>query len=91
MWPAQADASMAEQRRLAADAPPAWLPSPGDLHIAGCFVCFGRHQQGSGAAGDPAWAAAAELRRCGAPRPPSPQALPRTCRGPAAPFLRRSG
>ena len=62
MWPTDADALMAEQRRLADAAPPAWLPPAGDLLIAGCFVCFGRHQQGSGAAADPAWAAAAALR-----------------------------
>lgn len=62
MWPADADALVAEQRRLADVAAPAWTPAftpPGrGLLVGGCWVCFPRGLSGPGGAGDPAWAVA---------------------------------
>jgi len=61
-WPQTPDALLAEQRRLAAiDAAP-WVPDDPPYDVAGCFVCFPRGGGGPGAAGDPAWAAAALLQ-----------------------------
>ncbi len=62
MWPVEPDELVALQEHLAALRPPSWHPSGDDL-IAGCFVCFPRGGTGIGAAGDPAWAGAAALRR----------------------------
>jgi deoxyribonuclease V len=62
VWPADEAALAAEQRRLAALVPPPWIPPPGPLAIGACAVCFPRGPHGPGAAGDPAWAAAAILR-----------------------------
>lgn len=62
MWPADPDSLIALQESLAA------APMPG-LHfdpaaaVGGCYVCFARGGTGAGAAGDPAWAAAALTRR----------------------------
>jgi len=70
-WPTTAEELRAAQRDLAATTPPAWHPPPGHppprhppdaLLVAGCFVCFPRAYTGTGAAGDPAWAAVALLR-----------------------------
>jgi hypothetical protein len=53
---------VAVQRALAvADAPP-WRPPTGALAVGACVVCFARGGTGAGAAGDPAWAAAAVPR-----------------------------
>jgi deoxyribonuclease V len=60
-WPVSADELEREQRELAARAWPAPLEGPPRL-VAGCFVCFPRGPTGAGAAGDPAWAAAALVR-----------------------------
>jgi deoxyribonuclease V len=57
-WPATAGALVAEQLTLAAAEPPPWQPA-GETAVGGCFVCFPRGLTGEGAAGDPAWAAAA--------------------------------
>lgn len=46
------------QRALALLRPPAWLPRE-PPRVGACFVCFARGGSGPGAAGDPAWAAAA--------------------------------
>jgi len=60
-WPSGADELIAEQERLAAATPAPWSPPAGPFAAAGCWVCFPRGATGAGAAGDPAWAAAALL------------------------------
>jgi deoxyribonuclease V len=62
MWPADRDALIAEQRRLAVASPPEWRTVSGDVAIGACAVCFARGQTGVGARGDRAWAAAALMR-----------------------------
>jgi deoxyribonuclease V len=63
-WPASADELIAAQRALAASTPDAWqLPPSRDPAIGAVVVIFPRGQTGRGARGDPAWAAAAVLRR----------------------------
>ncbi len=62
-WPVTEPALEREQRELAAAAPPPWQPPEGLFTTGGCFVCFPRGHEGVGAAGDPAWAGAALLRR----------------------------
>jgi deoxyinosine 3'endonuclease (endonuclease V) len=57
-WPRTAAELVREQERLARAKPPPWPFTEGSL-VAGCFVCFPRGPTGRGAAGDPAWAAAA--------------------------------
>lgn len=58
-WPATASELVAEQERLAREAPPTWR-LPGARFVAGAvFVCFPRGPSGPGARGDRAWAAAA--------------------------------
>jgi len=57
-WPSDRAWLVAEQERLAAARPPPWRPG-GDVRVGGCFVSFPRGLRGTGAAGDPAWAAAA--------------------------------
>jgi deoxyribonuclease V len=57
-WPAGRAALERAQDALAAAAPPPWRPGPMP-RVAGVFVCFERGLRGRGAAGDPAWAAAA--------------------------------
>jgi deoxyribonuclease V len=56
----------AEQRRIAALRPPLWVPPPGALRVAGCFLAFARGQQGPGHPGDRGWAAAVTMRMPGA-------------------------
>jgi deoxyribonuclease V len=58
-WPESRAALVAEQVALGARRPPAWRPGDAPPEVAGCFVCFPRGASGRGAAGDPAWAAAA--------------------------------
>jgi deoxyribonuclease V len=60
-WPRSGDALVARQHQLARATPPPWLPAS-DYDVGGCFVCFPRGPTGAGAAGDPAWAAAAVMR-----------------------------
>jgi deoxyribonuclease V len=61
VWPRSADEPVRVQRALAAAAPPPWRP--GDRPAVGaCVVTFPRGRTGPGAAGDPAWAAAALVR-----------------------------
>jgi deoxyribonuclease V len=62
MWPADRDALIAEQQRLAVALPPEWRPVSRDVSIGACVVCFARGQTGMGARGDRAWAAAAVIR-----------------------------
>lgn len=63
MWPESVGELIEQQVALAATDPAPWRPEPGErLGCAGCFVCFPRGHEGSGAAGDPAWAGAALLR-----------------------------
>jgi deoxyribonuclease V len=57
-WPDDQEALEREQAGLAAAAPEPWRP--GDTPaVAGCFVCFPRGTGGTGARGEPGWAAAA--------------------------------
>ncbi len=59
-WPATPEDLVKVQQRLAAASPEPWRPAGGVVRsAAGCFVCFPRGREGSGAAGDPGWAAAA--------------------------------
>lgn len=61
MWPGSDGELVEVQRALAVADPPPWRP-PGVLAVGACVVCFARGGTGAGAAGDPAWAAAAVLR-----------------------------
>lgn len=62
-WPTDPRTCIAEQEQLARAAPEPWRPAGPPELVAGCFVCFPRGPMGSGAAGDPAWAAAALTTR----------------------------
>ena len=62
MWPADRDALIAEQRRLAVASPPEWRPVSRAVAFGACVVCFARGQTGVGARGDRSWAAAAVMR-----------------------------
>ena len=61
MWPTDAEALDACQRRLAAVTPTAWEPPSSGPTVGGCWVCFPRGYAGPGRAGDPAWSAAVVL------------------------------
>ena len=58
MWPADADALIAYQHRLAVAAPEPCTLAPGTASIGSCWVCFPRGLAGSGTDHDPAWCAA---------------------------------
>jgi deoxyribonuclease V len=62
-WPTAADALIEVQRTLAQAAPEQWRPPAAAPAIGACVVLFARGQTGRGASGDPAWSAAAVLRR----------------------------
>jgi deoxyribonuclease V len=62
MWPSSPEDLIAAQEALRSAAPEPWEPPGEPLNVAGCFVCFPRGETGAGAAGDPAWAAAAAVR-----------------------------
>ena len=63
-WPASADDLISAQRALADATPDPWQPPAASAPMIGAaVVVFPRGQTGSGARGDPAWAAAAVLRR----------------------------
>jgi deoxyribonuclease V len=62
-WPTSAPELIATQLALVAATPEPWMPGPAALAIGAAVVVFPRHQTGRGARGDPAWAAAAVLRR----------------------------
>ena len=57
-WPTTQDDLLAAERQLVLARPEPWRPH-GSSAVAGCFVCNQRGRAGPGAAGDPAWAAAA--------------------------------
>jgi deoxyribonuclease V len=63
MWPASSDELIDAQRALAVAEPSPWRPPPREAAIGACVVVFARGLEGSGARGDPAWAAAAVLAR----------------------------
>jgi deoxyribonuclease V len=63
VWPTSADELIELQRALARAAPDPWRPPDGPPAIGACVVLFARGQTGRGASGDPAWSAAAVLRR----------------------------
>jgi deoxyribonuclease V len=62
-WPTSADELIEVQRELARAAPDPWRPPEGPPAIGACVVLSARGQAGRGAKGDPAWSAAAVLRR----------------------------
>lgn len=57
-WPVTDDALAAAQETLGRAWPEPWQPPP-DPVVAGCFACLPRGATGTGATGDPVWAAAA--------------------------------
>jgi deoxyribonuclease V len=57
-WPADDEALDSAQAALAGATPAPWRPGDAPV-IAGCFVCFRRGIGGTGARGEPGWAAAA--------------------------------
>jgi deoxyribonuclease V len=57
-WPADDEALDRAQAALAGATPAPWRPGDAPV-IAGCFVCFRRGIGGTGARGEPGWAAAA--------------------------------
>jgi deoxyribonuclease V len=59
-WPAEPGDLVQQQLVVAAAPAPRYRPA-WPLLVAGCFVCFEREHTGRGAAGEPAWAAAALL------------------------------
>jgi len=63
VWPTSAAELIDAQHALAAAAPDPWTPPDTSIAVGACAVVFPRHQGGRGAYGDPAWAAAAVLRR----------------------------
>jgi deoxyribonuclease V len=63
VWPGSPEELLEAQRVLAAAAPEPWRPPPPPYAIGACVVVFARGTTGRGARGDPAWAAAAVLRR----------------------------
>ena len=61
-WPATPEDLIALQEQLATASPEPWRPRSGAVRsVAGCFVCFPRGYEGSGALGDTGWAAAVWL------------------------------
>lgn len=62
MWPADPHSLISLQGSLATAPMPGFEFDP-EAPIGGCYVCFARGGTGAGAAGDPAWAAAALTRR----------------------------
>jgi deoxyribonuclease V len=63
VWPTTAAELIDAQRALAGATPEPWVPGDAPLAVGAVVVIFPRHQTGRGARGDPAWAAAAVLRR----------------------------
>jgi deoxyribonuclease V len=62
-WPATAEELIDDQLRIGTSDPAPWRPVHFDaLDVAAGWVCFARGASGSGAAGDPAWAAAVSMR-----------------------------
>ena len=57
-WPTNRAELIAEQERLAGAEVSPWRPG-GEVAVGGCWVCFPRGLGGTGARGNPAWAAAA--------------------------------
>ncbi|MBV9681310.1 MAG: endonuclease V [Solirubrobacterales bacterium] len=63
MWPASRNELIEIQRALAGATPDPWWPPRDPPAIGAAVVVFARGQTGPGARGDPAWSAAAVLRR----------------------------
>ncbi|MBV9339127.1 MAG: endonuclease V [Solirubrobacterales bacterium] len=64
MWPTSPAQLIEVQRTLAEAAPTPWRPPRGEPPAIGAVVVvFARGQTGAGARGDPAWSAAAVIRR----------------------------
>jgi deoxyribonuclease V len=61
-WPIDSTGLDAEQQRLAALQPPAWVPPAREWRAGGCFLAFARGEQGPGGPGDRGWAGAATVR-----------------------------
>jgi deoxyribonuclease V len=71
-WPEDAESLIALQERLGAEAgarcaAEPWRPPASAPLVGGCFIAYPRGTAGVGAAGDPAWVAAATWR-AGSPR-----------------------
>ena len=62
-WPTSPSELIGTQHAFAAATPDAWVPPDVPFAVGACVVVFPRGQTGRGARGDPAWAAAAVLRR----------------------------
>ena len=63
MWPTSRAELIEAQRALAVATPDPYVPASTPLAIGAVVVIFPRHQAGRGERGDPAWAAAAVVRR----------------------------
>jgi deoxyribonuclease V len=61
-WPAGREELIAVQEQLGKVAPDPWQAGEGISSVAGCFICYPKRHEGSGAAGDLCWAAAALIR-----------------------------
>lgn len=61
-WPISREDLTAVQHRLGKECPEPWQLSDGMILVAGCFICYPKKQEGSGAAGDQCWAAAVLMR-----------------------------
>lgn len=61
-WPVSREDLVAVQERLGNVRPELWQMSDGMSLVAGCFICYPKKHEGSGAAGDLCWAAAILLR-----------------------------
>lgn len=62
-WPSSPADLERVQAQIARAEPAPWHPDRPAREVGGCFVCFPRGPTGPGAAGDPAWAAAALIDR----------------------------
>jgi deoxyribonuclease V len=61
-WPISREELTALQDRLGKECPEPWQLSDGMNLVAGCFICYPKKHEGSGAAGDQCWAAAVLIR-----------------------------
>ncbi len=61
-WPVSREELTALQDRLGKERPEPWRLSDGMSLVAGCFICYPKKHEGSGAAGDQCWAAAVLLQ-----------------------------
>jgi deoxyribonuclease V len=87
-WPGSAEELEALQRELAEQEPPSWTPDPNAaLVVAGVFVASATGVIGTGAAGDPLWAAAVALDTTHLAEPIASAVVRGLARGPYVPGL----